>query len=98
MWTRRDLIQLGTSGLTAAVAGTTVAAAEIAAAHKVRRFHFVQIDVFASQRLLGNPLTVFTDARGLTDDEMHRLSLARRISRKRPSSSPVTRQWSEPMV
>ena len=74
MWTRRDLIQLGTSGLTAAVAGTTVAAAEIAAAHKVRRFHFVQIDVFASQRLLGNPLTVFTDARGLTDDDMQAIA------------------------
>src|SRR5215471_11118252 len=70
MWTRRDFLQLGTSGLTAAVAGTTVAPAEIAAAHKGRRFHFVQIDVFASRRLLGNPLTVFTDGRGLTDDEM----------------------------
>jgi trans-2,3-dihydro-3-hydroxyanthranilate isomerase len=35
-----------------------------------RRFHFVQIDVFASQRLQGNPLSVFTDARGLSDAEM----------------------------
>ena len=74
MWTRRDFFQLGTSGLTAAVASTTVAAAEVAAAHKARRFHFVQIDVFASQRLLGNPLTVFTDARGLTDDEMQAIA------------------------
>jgi hypothetical protein len=32
-----------------------------------RRFHFVQIDVFTSQRLHGDPLSVFTDARGLTD-------------------------------
>ena len=37
---------------------------------KLRRFHFVQIDVFASQRLQGNPLSVFTDARGLSDSEM----------------------------
>jgi trans-2,3-dihydro-3-hydroxyanthranilate isomerase len=74
MWTRRDFIQLGTSGFTAAVAGTTVAPAEIAASQKARRFHFVQIDVFASQRLLGNPLTVFTDARGLTEDEMQAIA------------------------
>src|SRR5207244_11730018 len=36
----------------------------------LRRFHFVQIDVFASQRLQGNPLSVFTDASGLSDSEM----------------------------
>lgn len=70
MCTRRDFLQLGASGLTAAVAGTTVVAAEIAAAHNTRRFHFVQIDVFAPQRLQGNPLAVFTDARGLSDLEM----------------------------
>jgi trans-2,3-dihydro-3-hydroxyanthranilate isomerase len=74
MWTRRDFLQLGTSGITAAVAGTTVAPAAIAAAHNNRRLPFVQIDVFASQRLLGNPLTVFTDARGLTDDEMQAIA------------------------
>src|ERR1700730_9194809 len=41
---------------------------------KFRRFHCVQIDVFTSQRLQGNPLTVFTDARGLTDSEMQDLA------------------------
>jgi trans-2,3-dihydro-3-hydroxyanthranilate isomerase len=40
----------------------------------LRRFHFVQIDVFASQRLQGNPLSVFTDARGLSDSEMQDLA------------------------
>jgi trans-2,3-dihydro-3-hydroxyanthranilate isomerase len=40
-----------------------------------RRFPYVQIDVFTSQRLEGNQLVVFTDARGLTDAEM--LALAR---------------------
>jgi trans-2,3-dihydro-3-hydroxyanthranilate isomerase len=34
----------------------------------------VQIDVFTSQRLQGNPLSVFTDARGLTDSEMQDLA------------------------
>jgi len=63
MHTRRDFLRLGASGLTAAVAGTTVAPAETEVAPNSRRFHFVQIDVFASQRLQGNPLAVFTDAR-----------------------------------
>ena len=40
-----------------------------------RRFSYVQIDVFTSQRLAGNQLVVFTDASGLTDAEM--LALAR---------------------
>jgi trans-2,3-dihydro-3-hydroxyanthranilate isomerase len=34
----------------------------------------VQIDVFTSQRLQGNPLSVFTDARGLNDSEMQDLA------------------------
>ena len=39
-----------------------------------RQFRFVQIDVFTSQRLEGNPLSVFTDARGLNDAEMQGLA------------------------
>ncbi len=39
-----------------------------------RRFQFVQVDVFTSQRLQGNPLSVFTDARGLSDSEMQDLA------------------------
>ena len=35
-----------------------------------RRYPFVQWDVFSSEKLRGNPLAVFTDARGLSDSEM----------------------------
>jgi trans-2,3-dihydro-3-hydroxyanthranilate isomerase len=73
MGTRRDFLQLSASGLTTAIAGIT-AAAELASARNPRRFHFVQIDVFASQRLQGNPLAVFTDARGLSDLEMQAIA------------------------
>ena len=39
-----------------------------------REFSFVQLDVFTSRPLEGNQLAVFTDARGLTDDEMQKLA------------------------
>ena len=39
-----------------------------------RRFAFVQLDVFTSRPLEGNQLAVFTDARGLSDDEMQKLA------------------------
>jgi len=39
-----------------------------------RKFSFVQLDVFTSHPLEGNQLAVFTDARGLTDDEMQKLA------------------------
>lgn len=74
MRTRRDFLQLGATGLTAAVAGTAPAPAQAAAAANTRRWHFVQIDVFASQRLQGNPLVVFTDAHGLSDLEMQAIA------------------------
>ena len=74
MCTRRDFLQLGASGLTAAVAGTGAMAAEIASAHNSHHFHFVQIDVFSAERLQGNPLAVFTDARGLSDLEMQAIA------------------------
>lgn len=74
MGTRRDFLQLGASGLTAAVAGTGTKATETAAAHNSRRLHFVQTDVFSSERLQGNPLAVFTDARGLSDLEMQAIA------------------------
>jgi len=41
---------------------------------RVRRFHFVQVDVFTSTPLTGNPLYVFTDARGLCEAEMQALA------------------------
>lgn len=39
-----------------------------------RRFAYVEMDVFTSQRLEGNQLVVFTDARGLSDAEMQALA------------------------
>jgi trans-2,3-dihydro-3-hydroxyanthranilate isomerase len=43
-----------------------------------RRFQFVQFDVFSSRPFEGNPLAVFTDARGLSDELMQ--SLAREMN------------------
>src|ERR1017187_8175493 len=39
-----------------------------------RRFPFVQWDVFSKVRLAGNPLVVFPDARGLSDEEMQAIT------------------------
>ena len=40
----------------------------------MREFHCVLMDVFTSQRLEGNQLAVFTDARGLSNAEMQALA------------------------
>src|SRR5215469_2147992 len=48
--------------------------AAVSWSRSTRRFHFTQIDVFTSERLQGNPLSVFTDARGLSDSEMQDLA------------------------
>lgn len=45
-----------------------------------RLFRFVQIDVFSSKRLEGNPLAVFLDARGLSDAEMQALARETNLS------------------
>ena len=45
-----------------------------------RRFRYVQVDVFTTRRLEGNPLAVFTDARGLTDAEMQALARETNLS------------------
>ena len=45
-----------------------------------RRFAMVQMDVFAARPLEGNPLAVFTDARGLTDAEMQSLAKEMNLS------------------
>lgn len=72
-FSRRALIR----GATASTAGGVLskyAAASGTSAAADRRFPYVQIDVFTSKRLEGNPLVVFTDARGLTDAEMQALA------------------------
>ncbi len=45
-----------------------------------RKFHFVQLDVFTSRALEGNQLAVFSDARGLSDDEMQKLARETNLS------------------
>jgi trans-2,3-dihydro-3-hydroxyanthranilate isomerase len=41
---------------------------------ELRRFPFVQFDVFSSRPFEGNPLAVFPDGRGLSDQEMQALA------------------------
>ena len=47
---------------------------------ELRRFPFVQVDVFSSRRLEGNSLAVFHDGRGLTDHEMQALAREMNLS------------------
>jgi trans-2,3-dihydro-3-hydroxyanthranilate isomerase len=71
---RRTFLQTaGVAGVAAAV-GNVGAAEHPSPNQGVRHFHCVQIDVFTSRRLEGNPLAVFTDARGLSDSEMQDLA------------------------
>jgi trans-2,3-dihydro-3-hydroxyanthranilate isomerase len=46
----------------------------------MRRFSFVQLDVFSCRPLQGNPLAVFSDARGLSDAEMQALAREMNLS------------------
>lgn len=46
----------------------------------MRRFSFVTLDVFAARALEGNPVAVFTDARGMSDDEMQAIAREMRLS------------------
>jgi trans-2,3-dihydro-3-hydroxyanthranilate isomerase len=72
---RRSFLQTaGVAGVAAAVGNIGAAAEHSNPDQGVRRFHCVQIDVFTSRRLEGNPLAVFTDARGLSDSEMQELA------------------------
>src|SRR5207247_9010635 len=43
-------------------------------------YDFVQLDVFTRTPLTGNPLAVFTDARGLSDGEMQALAREMNLS------------------
>jgi trans-2,3-dihydro-3-hydroxyanthranilate isomerase len=45
-----------------------------------RTFEFVQLDVFTRTGLTGNPLAVFTDGRGLSDNEMQALAREMNLS------------------
>ena len=72
--TRRSFLQsTGAASLAAVLRGEAIDG-NLSGDQRVRRFQCVQIDVFTSRRLEGNPLAVFTDARGLTDSEMQDLA------------------------
>src|SRR6266436_3119960 len=43
-------------------------------------YEFVQVDVFTQTPLAGNPLAIFTDARGLNDGEMQALAREMNLS------------------
>ena len=45
-----------------------------------RTYEFVQLDVFTKIPLTGNPLAIFTDARGLTDQQMQALAREMNLS------------------
>src|SRR5213083_871051 len=45
-----------------------------------RIYEFVQLDVFTQTPLAGNPLAIFTDARGLNDAEMQALAREMNLS------------------
>ena len=45
-----------------------------------RTYEFVQLDVFTQTALAGNPLAIFTDARGLNDAEMQALAREMNLS------------------
>src|SRR5947199_10859938 len=45
-----------------------------------RRFPFTQFDVFSSNPLEGNPLAVFSDGRGLSDDQMQAIAREMNLS------------------
>ena len=84
----------GASATTAALWGSRVSGELPEAAilgyaprQPLRRFQFVQVDVFTSQRLRGNQLSVFTDARGLSDSEMQ--DLAGRVFGEMRQPDPV---------
>ena len=48
--------------------------------YPLRRFPFVQLDVFSAKPLEGNPLAVFTDGRGLSDAEMQAVAREMNLS------------------
>src|SRR5512135_995659 len=45
-----------------------------------RKFPFIQVDVFTAIALEGNQLAVFTDARGLSDNEMQAIAKEMNLS------------------
>jgi trans-2,3-dihydro-3-hydroxyanthranilate isomerase len=73
---RRDFLQaLGVTGALSTFGPVVYGASARKTKKASKHFRFVHVDVFTSEPLLGNPLDVFIDARGLSDAQM--LALAR---------------------
>jgi len=62
------------------VKALALAAAPDVPSARGRRYPFTQVDVFTDRPLEGNPLAVFTDARGLGDTEMQALARETNLS------------------
>jgi len=78
---RRCFLQtVANTGVAVAFGGGQSSLAIFAHPESTRRFQYVQIDVFTKRRLEGNPLAVFTDARGLSDAEMQALARETNLS------------------
>lgn len=46
----------------------------------MRKYRFIQLDVFTDQALNGNPLAVFPEAEGITDEEMQKIARETNLS------------------
>lgn len=46
----------------------------------MKNYEFYQLDVFTDQKFKGNPLAVFPEAQGLTDEEMQKIALEMNLS------------------
>lgn len=66
---RKFVFTVGATGLATAAAPIAYAS-KVAGPSEGRRLKFAHVDVFTSEPLLGNPVDVFLDARGLSDAEM----------------------------
>jgi trans-2,3-dihydro-3-hydroxyanthranilate isomerase len=76
--TRRSFLQAATTSLFCGPTTAKDTGREWVEGFPNRRSHFVQIGVFTSKRLQGNPLVVFTDARAMSDADM--LNIAREVN------------------
>ena len=56
-----------------------------------RAYEFVQLDAFIRKPLTGNPLAVFTDARGLSDKEIKALAREMNLSESWQRRCPTAR-------
>ena len=71
---RNFLHMIGVSGAASALSRFTPGDTTTPQKEDGHLYQFVQVDVFSSHRLQGNPLAVFPDARGLSDTEMQDLA------------------------